>query len=100
MLCNIIWDVDGTLFDTYPPMAQAIKAALNDLGHNAPLAWIESLARESLGHCASVLTEKYHLAPDEFDRVFDGRYSHIAVEENPPFPGVIDVCQYICSIEG
>jgi len=81
-------------------MARAMKASLNDLGQDAPLAWIERLARGSLGHCASVLTEEDHVAPDEFDQTFAERYSRVAVEENPPFPGVIDVCHYICSIEG
>jgi phosphoglycolate phosphatase-like HAD superfamily hydrolase len=28
---NVIWDVDGTLFDTYPAIARAFKAALNEL---------------------------------------------------------------------
>ena len=30
MFTDIIWDFDGTLFDTYPPMTEALKA-LNDL---------------------------------------------------------------------
>jgi phosphoglycolate phosphatase-like HAD superfamily hydrolase len=30
MFRNIIWDVDGTLFDTYPAIARAFKAALMD----------------------------------------------------------------------
>jgi phosphoglycolate phosphatase-like HAD superfamily hydrolase len=55
MIRNIIWDVDGTLFDTYPAIAQAFKAALNDLGADASLDWIEGLARKSLGRCASTL---------------------------------------------
>ena len=37
MFRNIIWDVDGTLFDTYPAIAQAIKAALHELGKDASL---------------------------------------------------------------
>ncbi|MBN1218300.1 MAG: HAD-IA family hydrolase [Anaerolineae bacterium] len=100
MLRNIIWDVDGTLFDTYPSMAKAIKAALNDLGQDSPLIWIESLAKVSLGHCTSVLADKYHLEVDDLGRAFESQYSRVTAEENPPFPGVIDVCQYICSIKG
>jgi len=100
MLRNIIWDVDGTLFDTYPPIAKAIKAALNDLGQDVPLDWIESLAKMSLGHCASVLADTYHLEMEDIDQAFEKHYSHVKAEESPPFPGVIAVCQYICSIEG
>jgi phosphoglycolate phosphatase-like HAD superfamily hydrolase len=29
---NIIWDFDGTLFDTYPGMIYAFKRALGDSG--------------------------------------------------------------------
>jgi len=32
MIKNLIWDFDGTLFDTYPQMVQAFAKALNDLG--------------------------------------------------------------------
>ncbi|MGE5598647.1 MAG: HAD hydrolase-like protein, partial [Bacteroidota bacterium] len=35
MLRNIIWDVDGTLFDTYPPIAKAFQEALDELGIKA-----------------------------------------------------------------
>ena len=100
MLRNIIWDVDGTLFDTYPAIARSFRAALNDLGQDAPLNWIQDLARESLGHCASVLAEQYHLEIKDIDQAFEEQYSHLSIEESPPFPGVIAVCQYICSIEG
>ena len=34
MFTDIIWDFDGTLFDTYPPMTEAFKRALNDLGYD------------------------------------------------------------------
>ncbi len=32
MIRNIIWDADGTLFDTYPAIASAFQAAMADLG--------------------------------------------------------------------
>ena len=100
MFRNIIWDVDGTLFDTYPPIAKAFKAALNALGKDAPLDWIQELARESLGHCLAVLAEKFHLEVDDLDRAFDEKYALVAANESPPFPGALEVCKYICSIDG
>ena len=48
MIRNIIWDADGTLFDTYPAIASAFKAALADLGKEAAVDWIESLAKKSV----------------------------------------------------
>ena len=100
MIRNIIWDLDGTLFDTYPAIAKAFKAALNDLGHDAPPDWIESLAKISLGHCASILIEKYQLTEEALDQAFDRHYSHTRPAEQPPFPGVRAVCQFVCSLGG
>ena len=55
MFRNIIWDVDGTLFDTYPAIVKAIKTALSDLGVDAPLTWITEVARQSLSQADTVL---------------------------------------------
>jgi phosphoglycolate phosphatase-like HAD superfamily hydrolase len=94
---HIIWDVDGTLFDTYPAMAKAFKAALNDLGQDAPAGWIEDLARQSVGHCLSTLAGTYQVPEEAIEQGFDKYYYSITPEEQPPFPGVIAVCRYICS---
>ncbi len=61
MIRNIIWDADGTLFDTYPAIASAFQAAMADLGVNAPLDWIQSLAKKSVGMCETTLAEHYQL---------------------------------------
>jgi HAD superfamily hydrolase (TIGR01549 family) len=100
MVRNIIWDVDGTLFDTYPSIAKAFKKALHELGAEGPLDWIQDLARESLGHCAAALAEKYHLETDHLEKAFIEHYSHVTDEEAPLFPGVLEVCQHICAIGG
>jgi len=100
MIRNIIWDLDGTLFDTYPAISKAFKAALNNFGKDAPLDWIEGLARNSVGYCATTLAEKYQLNEDELGDVFSDHYDLIRHEDQPPFPGVIAICEYICSIGG
>jgi phosphoglycolate phosphatase-like HAD superfamily hydrolase len=100
MFRNIIWDVDGTLFDTYPAIAKAFKAALNDLGKDASSDWIEGLARKSLGYCISTLAEGYQLNGEDIWQGFGKHYSRTKPEEQAPFPGVITICQYMCSIEG
>ena len=97
---NIIWDVDGTLFDTYPAIARAFRAALNDFGKDAPLDWIQGLARKSLGYCASTLADQHQLSEDEIGQAFGEYYDRVKPEEQPPFPGVIAVCEYICTIGG
>jgi phosphoglycolate phosphatase-like HAD superfamily hydrolase len=100
MFRNIIWDVDGTLFDTYPAIVKAFKSGLNDLGKDASLAWIEGLARKSIILCVSTLSDKFQLDEEDIIQEFRKHYSHAKPEEQLPFTGVIAICQYILSIEG
>jgi phosphoglycolate phosphatase-like HAD superfamily hydrolase len=100
MFQNIIWDVDGTLFDTYPAIAKAFRAALRDFGKDASLDWIEGLAKKSLGYCATTLAAQYQLNEEDVATAFGDHYDRTQPEEQPPFPGVRALCEYICSIKG
>ena len=59
---NIIWDVDGTLFNTYPAIVAAFKAVLAEKGIIADAEWIMRLAMQSIGHCVVTLAKEYHLS--------------------------------------
>jgi phosphoglycolate phosphatase-like HAD superfamily hydrolase len=87
MLKNIIWDVDGTLFDTYPGFARAFHLALTDLGRKTPLPRIEQLARESLGACIQGLADEHGLGPGEIEARFVVHYAALKPQDEPPFPG-------------
>ncbi len=100
MIRNLIWDVDGTLFDTYPAINGAFRSALHDLGADASLESISLLTLVSLDHCASVLAETFDLPVETVERGFRDRYAERALSDSPPFPGVVDVCRYIGSIGG
>jgi HAD superfamily hydrolase (TIGR01509 family) len=94
---NLIWDLDGTLFDTYPAIAGAYRDALLELGGEAELAWIERLARHSLSYCSAMLAEAYHLDGTRLDQGFKIHYSRVAPEQQPPMPGALDLCRFIWS---
>lgn len=100
MIRNIIWDVDGTLFDTYPAIAGAFQAALRDLGFEAPFDQIIALAAISLTHCVSALAGEYHLPENEIGERFTAHYGRVRPEEQPPFPGVRPILAYIRSLGG
>ncbi len=100
MFRNIIWDVDGTLFDTYPAIARAFQAGLHDLGKEAALNWVAGLARISLSQCVTTLAEHYHLEEDTLGEAFEKYYDQVTPEQQPPFPGVIAICAYICGMGG
>jgi len=97
---NIIWDVDGTLFDTYPAIAKAFQVALNDLGKDASLSWIEGLAKTSISNCVTTLANQYQLSEEDIGQAFGEHYDRTPPEQQPPFPGVITVCEYICTLGG
>jgi phosphoglycolate phosphatase-like HAD superfamily hydrolase len=97
---NIIWDVDGTLFDTYPAVAKAFQAALNDLGKDASLDRIETLSKTSISYCVTTLANQCHLNEEVLGQAFGEHYDRTPPEEQPPFPGAIAICEYICALGG
>ncbi|MFO7583234.1 MAG: hypothetical protein R6W69_00780 [Anaerolineales bacterium] len=48
MIRHLLWDLDGTLFDTYPAITYAISKSLNELGGAMALNVIDGLARQSI----------------------------------------------------
>jgi phosphoglycolate phosphatase-like HAD superfamily hydrolase len=95
MIRNVIWDVDGTLFDTYPAISRAFGAALNELGADAPLGRIDGLARISLGECARVLAAEHGLDADRLGAAFARHYEQATPQEQPPFPGAREICDLV-----
>jgi phosphoglycolate phosphatase-like HAD superfamily hydrolase len=97
---NIIWDVDGTLFDTYPSMAAAMQAALADFGVAMERDPLEALARVSVDHCITAVSEAHDLDLAVLLEAFIRHYAQTRPEDQPPFPGVRAVCAAVCAAGG
>lgn len=95
MISNLIWDVGGTMFDTYPATTAAFLAALAELGISAPLEWVRALARVSQRHCARTLAQTYALDEERLWAAYWAARERAAPEQQPPFPGVIAVCRAV-----
>ncbi len=95
MIRNILWDVDGTLFDTYPAITYAISRSLNGLGTAAALNVIEGLARQSIDYCMATLAQRFSLDPDLLRRRYEAAYAALPLANQPPLPGVEAVCAAI-----
>lgn len=95
MIRHIIWDVDGTLFDTYPAFSYSFQLALKDLGCDAPLDWITQQARVSIDFCVKSLAERCQVDENLIGDKFDKFYSSTTALDQPPFEGVIEICKYI-----
>lgn len=50
--------------------------------------------------CVSTLSTVYKVEKEDIEREFMRYYGKISVEENLPFSGVVEICDYICSIYG
>lgn len=100
MIHNIIWDVGGTLFDTYPAMTGSFLAALKEYGIQAPAEWVRSLAQVSQKHCAQTLADTYHIDYDTLWRRYRQYLETAPPEKSPPFPGAREVCGWIVAHGG
>jgi HAD superfamily hydrolase (TIGR01509 family) len=100
MIRNIIWDVDGTLFDTYPAIIACFQAVLNANGCSAPTEHIASLVMVSLQHCADTLAAEFDLDPALTVEQFSARYAQVSPADQLPFPGLLQVIQAISALGG
>lgn len=100
MIKNILWDVDGTLFDTYPAITYAISKTLKEAGVSAAMNMIDGLARQSLEYCLRTLSQRFKLDPDLLRRQFAESYGALSPANQPPFHGVREVCELIHTYGG
>lgn len=65
---HIIWDFDGTLFDTYPGMVYAFKKALEDSGIEAEAEEIHEKMKVSVSNAISYYKELGTVKEDFIDK--------------------------------
>jgi HAD superfamily hydrolase (TIGR01549 family) len=97
---HLIWDLDGTLFDTYPAITQAFLDALADWDHYPDPDFIMGLALTSLTESMVYLSETYNLPQEKFEEGFQNHYNRIPYTEQPLYPGVHALCAYVRSLGG
>lgn len=95
MIKNILWDLDGTIFDTYPAITYAISKSLNEMGRSIALNVIDGLARQSIEQCLITLSQRFQLDPDLLRARFAESYRRLDPAHQHPYPGVIAVCELI-----
>ncbi|WRP07216.1 HAD-IA family hydrolase [Rossellomorea aquimaris] len=96
MYKHIIWDFDGTLFDTYPVMAGSFKDTLERQGIEEPLEEITKHMKVSMTYAFNHYGEKYGIG-DEFITAYDSRRKEVEFDLSKPFEGIEELCKYIHS---
>ncbi|MEK4870253.1 HAD-IA family hydrolase [Niallia sp. FSL W8-1348] len=96
MYKHIIWDFDGTLFDTYPVMAKIFKEVLKEHEVEEPLEEIMKQLKVSASSALKYYEKKY-LIDKEFIIKYKKRKKEAELELSKPFEGIEDICKYIHS---
>ncbi len=94
MYKHIIWDFDGTLFDTYEVMGKALLQCFQNIGVNEPLKDIISLMKISISEALRYYTDKYRI-DDDFIKEYEKVRREMELSECQPYPGVLDLLQEI-----
>jgi len=92
---HIIWDVDGTLFDTYPAISAAILAALAEQGVTIEREIVTRMAMTSLGTTLPDLAKRFKLDHERLYVRYDFFLAGTPLGSQRPFPGVKRVLQRV-----
>ncbi len=79
MFHNLIWDFDGTLFDTYPSIANSLRAAVEDLADPPGFEEVMDMALISIDGCLTTMSATYDLPLEELEPDSSG-----TIETSPP----------------
>lgn len=88
---NLIWDFDGTLFDTYPMIALSFREALHRAGIDLTYEEVMRHVKRSVGEALDFCHEQYGLDRDALMSEYRRIQSGMGVERMNPYPGVVEL---------
>jgi phosphoglycolate phosphatase-like HAD superfamily hydrolase len=83
---HLIWDFDGTLYDSYPQITEAFLDALSSFGRAAEYDEVYALNKKTLFAAVTVYAERFSLPADALMAAF--RQRHGAQGAFPVMPGL------------
>jgi phosphoglycolate phosphatase-like HAD superfamily hydrolase len=97
---TLLWDMDGTLFDTYPAIRQAIIDIFATHGVTLDPIEVARLLASTFDDCVTILSARHHLDADVIRTQYHAHPGPFNPGEQPPFPGVVDLCQRVIAAGG
>ncbi|MCL2322421.1 MAG: HAD-IA family hydrolase [Oscillospiraceae bacterium] len=94
MYKHIIWDFDGTLFDTYPVMASVFQKKLIELNIDETVDEVMSYMKVSMTYAIDHYKEKYNI-DDEFINDYIIKSEEEEFKYCKPFDGIYYICKII-----
>jgi HAD superfamily hydrolase (TIGR01549 family) len=91
---HIIWDFDGTLFDTYPVMGNIFKNMLEEEGIKESLDEILKHMKVSMSHALQHYEKKYHIN-NAFIEKYQKQRKNMEIYSCKPYKGIEEICKYI-----
>lgn len=98
-MLHLIWDFDGTLFDTYPLMAASLQQAMREEGHKVELSDIRARMAVTLGYALKCYEEMYGITDATVAR-YKELMQNAGTDAAAPFAGVADICRWVCERGG
>lgn len=99
MIRDIIWDFDGTLFNTYPATVNAFKKALKESGIDETNENILKYMKVS-EDCAFTYFKEFYGVDDVFRDKFNTYKKNIELGMIKPFPFVVQFCEKFVALGG
>lgn len=94
---HILWDFDGTLFDTYPAIIQAFLAVLQEYELEYAPPDIERLVKIDTGYCAEYIEKHHQIDKQTFLNRVRSVYN-AQQQEQHPFNGAREICEQVCHV--
>lgn len=94
MFKYIIWDFDGTLFDTYEVMGRALEITFRKVGVSEPLEDIIRLMKISISEALRYYTDKYRI-DEQFITSYEKTRREMELEECKPYPEALELLKHI-----
>ncbi|WP_407540025.1 HAD-IA family hydrolase [Deinococcus radiomollis] len=92
---HVIWDLDGTLLDTYPATDGALAAALSSLGYQVTPEALRPLTRITLQHAIAQTAAQSGLSIDAVYTAYEREYAVLGQQFSPAMPGALEAMSVV-----